>query len=272
MLTKILVPTDLSTESNSAFPHAVTLAQAFGSKLYLVHVMDPDSVNEPERLEDFPKLSKFMTLNRDAPGLPPLKRSVSCAKIYTYSENRAGTILETAKKKQVDLICMASTKSNVSLAWWSAGPVLEKIVNRALCSVLCMRGRNIRERDWQRPNFKHILLLVDMEAQTGPAFAKVVPWIQTFDSMLHVFPLQAGDTNGDTLNGVEPKIAASRAEVLSFPNPSARMRNLLDFLGNSPVDMVAMLAGVRSKFSNRLANDILVRLLRETDCPVLILR
>ena len=42
MLEKILIPTDLSTESNSVFPYAVTLAQVFNSRLYLVHVMHPD--------------------------------------------------------------------------------------------------------------------------------------------------------------------------------------------------------------------------------------
>src|SRR5207245_2215483 len=43
---RILIPTTLSPESNSVFPYAITIAQAFPDKLYLLHVMDPDSVHE----------------------------------------------------------------------------------------------------------------------------------------------------------------------------------------------------------------------------------
>ena len=50
MLEKILVPSDLSDESNFVIPYAVTLAQAFHSKLYLLHVMDPASLKGPENL------------------------------------------------------------------------------------------------------------------------------------------------------------------------------------------------------------------------------
>jgi nucleotide-binding universal stress UspA family protein len=82
MLEKILVPSDLSDASNSVMPHAVTLAQAFHSKLYLLHVMDPASLNEPESHLDFPKLSKMLTMDLGAPDLPPLKKSINVAKIY----------------------------------------------------------------------------------------------------------------------------------------------------------------------------------------------
>ena len=66
---RILVPTDLSPESNSVFPWACTIAQAFPNKLYLLNVMDPDSVNKPERLEDFPQLNKFFAKDALDPGL-----------------------------------------------------------------------------------------------------------------------------------------------------------------------------------------------------------
>lgn len=275
MFTKILVPTDFSVESNSIFPHAITLAQAFGSKVYMVHVMDPDALKEPEKLVDFPRLSKFLSIDKEDPGLPALKPSVSVARIYAYSKDRAKAIVETIKKKQPDLICMASTTGNRSLAWWSAGPVMEKVIAKAPCPVLCMRGRDIAEKDWQRPRFKHLLLLTEMENNPGEIFESMLPWAQAFDSMVHIFPLHRGDAPAAgkaALEQVGEKLPGSRAELLNFPNPKARTRNLLDFVAQSSIDMVAMAAGTRSRFSLRFANDILVRLLKATDCPVLILR
>src|SRR5882724_10301266 len=99
MLEKILVPSDLSDASNSVMPYAVTLAQAFHSKLYLLHVMDPASLKKPENLLDFPKLSKMFALEMTAPDLPPLKKAVPVAKIYIYKKNRAEAIAETARSK-----------------------------------------------------------------------------------------------------------------------------------------------------------------------------
>ena len=93
MLEKILVPSDLSDESNSVIPYAVTLAQAFQSKLYLLHVMDPASLKGPENLLDFPRLTKMFALEATAPDLPPLKKSVPVAKMYMYKKDRAEAIV-----------------------------------------------------------------------------------------------------------------------------------------------------------------------------------
>ena len=73
---RILISTDLSNESNAVFPWALTVAQAFPDKLYLLHVMDPDSVNRPERLDDFPPLNEFFAKDRAGWFSPPLKASV----------------------------------------------------------------------------------------------------------------------------------------------------------------------------------------------------
>jgi nucleotide-binding universal stress UspA family protein len=50
------------------------------------------------------------------------------------------------------------------------------------------------------------------------------------------------------------------------------MRNLLNFVEKTDIDLIVMAASTRAKFSNRLVNDILVKLLHVTDSPVLLLR
>jgi len=275
MLEKILVPSDLSDVSNSVIPYAVTLAQAFHSKLYLLHVMDPASLNKPECLLDFPKLSKMLTLDLGAPDLPPLKKSIAVAKMYLYKKNRTAAIMDSLREKKVELICLAAKKNGINLAWWSVGNIVESIIAGAPCHVLCIRGRPVKDKDWKRPRFKHMLLLTDIDPDGSDPLLKVLPWAHKLNSLLHVFPLMNGRSK--TLAKDHPlreaaRLDAPRINVLLFANPAKRMRNLLGFVEKTPIDLIVMAQSTRAKFSNRLLNDILVKVLRVTDSPVLLLR
>jgi nucleotide-binding universal stress UspA family protein len=275
MLEKILVPSDLSDESNSVIPYAVTLAQAFHSKLYLLHVMDPATLKGPENLVDFPRLTRMFALDVNGPDLPPLKKTVAVAKMYLYKKDRAEAIAESAVSKKVDLICMASKQDGVNLAWWSVGNIIESIIASTPCHVLCIRGRPIKEKDWKRPRFKHVLSLTELGSAGAETFVKVLPLVHKFNSMLHVFPLvtgRKGDLAEDNaLRGVA-EINPARTNVLLFAKPDKRLHNLLAFVKKTPIDLIVMAPRTRAKFSNRLVNDVLVKLLRVTDSPVLLLR
>ena len=275
MLEKILVPSDLSDASNSVIPYAVTLAQAFHSKLYLLHVMDPASLKEPESLVDFPKLSRMFSLELGAPDLPPLKKAVPVAKMYLYKKDCAGAIAESARSKKIDLICMAANNNGVNLAWWSVGNVIESIIASVPCHVLCVRGRPVKDKEWKRPRFKHILMLTEIGPAGAEPFVKVLPWVYKFNSMLHIFPLMTGRLRSSAEDNPLREVAqinAAQTNVLLFAQPDKRMRNLLNFVEKTPIDLIAMTASTRAKFSNRLLNDILVKLLRVTDSPILLLR
>jgi nucleotide-binding universal stress UspA family protein len=68
------------------------------------------------------------------------------------------------------------------------------------------------------------------------------------------------------------EINPAQTNVLLFAKPVKRMRNLLNFVEKTDIDLIVMAASTRAKFSNRLVNDILVKLLHVTDSPVLLLR
>lgn len=273
---KILVPSDLSDASNSVIPYAVTLAQAFHSKLYLLHVMDPASLKEPENLLDFPKLTRMLSLDVGAPDLPPLKKNVPVAKMYLYKKNRAEAIVESVRSKGVDLVCMASNINGVNLAWWSVGNIIESIIANVPCHVLCVRGRPVKSKDWKRPRFKHILSLTELGPDGAGRFVKVLPLVHKFNSMLHIFPLVTGRLkpvpDGDNPMREVAQLNGGQTNVLLFADPAKRVRNLLTFVEKTPIDLIVMSPSTREKFSNRLLNDILVKLLRVTDSPVLLLR
>jgi nucleotide-binding universal stress UspA family protein len=276
MLEKILIPTDLSAESNSIFPIGVTLAQAFNSRLYLVHVMHPDSLKEPEQLGDFPRLSKFFATDRGQPDLPPLKATVPVGKVYRYHEHPDHVILDFAKRKAVDLICMATTPNTRSkLTGWLNGGMTARILKEARCSVLCLRGHPVKEKDWVRPRFKHILLLTELGARGAAPLLKALPWAHTFNSMLHIFPLLLDDSepspDANPLREIA-KINPAQTNVLLFANPNRRTRNLMDFVKRTTVDLIIVPPRARRELSTPFFRDIVQELLNETQSPVLVLR
>jgi nucleotide-binding universal stress UspA family protein len=270
---RILVSTNLTRESNSIVPLAVTIAQAFPNKLYLLHVMPPDSVNEPERLEDFPSLTEFFRADRDTHFTPPLKASVPVAKMYLYNNSVPRVILGTAKAKNVDLICLPAIRAGSNFAWCSAGDIVETVIEKATCSVLCARGRDLKESHWQRPRLRHMLLLTELTEGRAVPLDKVMPWVHRFNSMLHIFPI--GDISRPGEQEHLRKLChteEARTNVLLFKKPRNRTENLLRFIADTPVDLIMMTPRARERFSSRLVNDVFVKLLRVTDVPVLLLR
>ena len=270
---RILVPTDLSRESNSVFPWALTIAQAFPNKLYLLNVMDPESVNKPERLEDFPILDGFFTKDREAGFSPPLAATVPSSKLYLYHDDVARVVLGVAKTNHADLICMAVIRPGTNFAWWSAGKITETIIEKAQCPVLCVRGRNLHPDQWQRPRLRHLLLLTELTPGGSAPLTKVLPWVERFNALLHVFPVGdlAKPADQDSLHKLSQHNSAS-TNILMFKDPRRRMENLQQFITDTPVDLIIMTPRVRVRFANRLFHDIFVKLLSTTDVPVLLLR
>jgi nucleotide-binding universal stress UspA family protein len=83
-----------------------------------------------------------------------------------------------------------------------------------------------------------------------------------------------GKSSSGTVNPMHEvaQLNAAQTNVLLFADPGKRVRNLLDFVKKTPIDLIVMAPATREKFSNRLLNDVLVKLLRVTDSPVLLLR
>jgi nucleotide-binding universal stress UspA family protein len=162
-----------------------------------------------------------------------------------------------------------------SLAWWSAGPDLERVLKKTPCSVLCMRGRPVGEREWKRPRFKHILLLAELTSLSSGALPKVLPLVRKFDSMLHVLPLHHGrlfHSIDELPSSTVERLNAPQTNVLLFAETSRPMRNLLHFVKQTSIDLIVMSRLARARFSTPLFNDVLVKLLQVTDIPILVLR
>jgi len=102
-----------------------------------------------------------------------------------------------------------------------------------------------------------------------------MPKIERFNSRLHIFPLTSSnlkETGEQSALRELCQLDALRTNVLLFSKPRNRIQNLLNFIGETPIDLVVMTPRTRAAFSNRLITDIFVRLLRVTASPILLLR
>jgi nucleotide-binding universal stress UspA family protein len=143
-LKRILLPTDFSKFSQSAFQYAAALAEKFGAEIYLLHVVQNLSVMIPDMITVTPAVM---------PSVEQLTASVRSALERLVKENqldstrlqlevREGTpfyeIIQFAKEKEIDLIVMG-THGHTGLAHMLLGSVTEKVVRKAPCPVLTVR-------------------------------------------------------------------------------------------------------------------------------------
>ena len=130
----ILYPTDFMASSISALPYAVSLADAYGAELMVLHVNEGDSRETP--VEAAPKTSEFLREHLTGSGT-----NVTPEKVNTIVDfgPRADLILEHATRRQVDLIVMGlhhlgSIKARI--ASHLHGSTAYEVVSKAPCPVL----------------------------------------------------------------------------------------------------------------------------------------
>ena len=168
-LKNILVPTDYSDASRKALIYAVLLAQKAGSKITLLHVIEPISVY-PEAVNplivdfhDWLVAAKQALLEEAKKTLRKLRWQEQIGPRWVLKTLiRQGTphqeITESAHELDADLIIIA-TLGRTGLAHVLLGSTTERVVRHAPCPVLVVREE---ERDF----------LPEAESQTPRVLAK----------------------------------------------------------------------------------------------------
>jgi universal stress protein A len=137
---RILVPSDFSDASRKALRYAARFAEQFGSRVTLVHVLEP--VMSPD-FTNFP-----LALDEDKVAEAARNRLLHLAKVYLTEPHieaalvRSGSpfheIAEAAREIRADLIILASHGySGIKRAL--LGSTAERVVRHAQCPVLTVR-------------------------------------------------------------------------------------------------------------------------------------
>ncbi|MFN0205295.1 MAG: universal stress protein [Planctomycetota bacterium] len=151
-LREILVPTDMSDPSTTAFPLARDIAEASGAKITLVTVVEismqlqylmppvgsllPENASLPRLMEDYIARTKAM-LETYAKTLGPQCQD----KIILEGGSPHYEILKMARSRRVDMIVL-STHGRTGFARLTTGSVAERIVREAPCPVLTVHAPN----------------------------------------------------------------------------------------------------------------------------------
>ncbi len=143
----ILVPVDFSAASLPAYEFALDLAEQYNARVHLLHVIE--NATSPD-FEKFPlvrdaqdliaKVKKELVVFAQKGGHPV---------VPVYPEVRIGTpwyeIVEAARDDRVDLIVIP-THGYTGFKHLVLGSVAERVVRRAPCPVLAVRGQPAAQR------------------------------------------------------------------------------------------------------------------------------
>ena len=142
-LKKILVPTDFSEASNSAYRYAFRFGQQFGAELHVVHVSEP--ILSPQ-LAGLPPMPTFSEEERSFAenNLRVWADSMETTGVTTKTMLRNGLaaheIVEAAKELDADLIIIA-THGYTGWKHFCIGSTAERVVRAAPCPVLVVREK-----------------------------------------------------------------------------------------------------------------------------------
>lgn len=143
-LDKILFPTDFSDSSNNALLYAVSLAEEYKAKLFLLHVIEDisnaayfDMLTAPPLDDMYGEMEKQAWEQLNA-SIPEKKREVIKWEPLVHRGMPALEIVHTAEELEVGLIVLG-THGRSGLKHMIFGSVAEKVVRMAPCPVLTVR-------------------------------------------------------------------------------------------------------------------------------------
>ena len=139
---KILVPIDFSPSSHLALEAATELAEKFGSRLYLLHIVPeypgyalPESVSQESIISD----GRQKAEEHFQVSLAGLKeKGIQTTTHVEVGSDVAGTILDAVDREHADLVVMTTHGHS---GWYPQvfGSVAEKVTRLAQCPLLLLR-------------------------------------------------------------------------------------------------------------------------------------
>jgi len=189
MFDRVIVPVDFSEGSRTAFGHGAAFAEAFGSVLELVHVVEHVGQTHPAFWSTEPRLAG--ELHRQALALAeasmqqllPHLPTTSGVQLRTrvLSGSLPGTLSEHAAETHAGLIVVAS-HGRTGLSRWLLGGVSERLLRTAPCPVLIVRGGSASDH----PRLRRVLLAVDLSEHSRHALEVAGQVARSFGAALEV--------------------------------------------------------------------------------------
>jgi nucleotide-binding universal stress UspA family protein len=267
----VLHPTDFTESSELAFAHALKIALAGKTRLYILHV-DPDAREEID-WSAFPKARRTLAnwgvlpegSSREDVGD---KLGIHLAKISALDRDPVRAILRVVDDREIDLIVLA-THGREGLPRWLHGSVAEPVARRAHTPTLFTpreaHGFVARESGALHP--RNVLVPIDHRPRPDAALGAVRGLCRTLaasEVALHL--VHVGEHDDMPVVGLD--------ETAPFQvTRSTRSGNVVDEIfaaaAESRADLIVMATAGHQGFLDALRGSTTERVLRHAPCPVL---
>lgn len=264
---KILVSTDGSTESESAFAAIMPVVRAYAPEVAVLYVFE-----DPE--------ASFMPPARVAKACGALRAT----NVNAYLELREGLpaeeILRVAREKKVDLIAI-STHGRKGVVRLIAGSVAEEVLRRTDVPLLVTRpGTAVHE-------WKQIVVALDGSARSESVLPEAVRLARKLGAGIEVLqvavPVVAGGAGEAPivlppedpmpyLNSVVRRLEADGAKARAVSLEGRPSEAVLKHLAESGASLLCMTTHGRSGLTRMLLGSVAEEILRKSPCPVLLRR
>ncbi len=265
----ILLPTDFSNESQSAFAHALRLATVLGASLELLYV---ESENYKADWSWGPKVRQTLIqwgeLPEDADDDALARLGISVRSVTAAGKEPTQAIMDEMVASHADLIVMA-THGRVGLDRWLQPSVVAPMVKRPMVPVLLLPpgGLGFVEPNSGANMLDHVLVAVDNLPDPSPALklaeeiaVAASPGALTF-SALHVGKTEFPDV-------VLPKRPDWKVEQIHAPGSAVEA--ILNLAASWPARLIAMTSEGENSLLDTLRGSHAGRVFSEARCPVLI--
>jgi nucleotide-binding universal stress UspA family protein len=295
MFDHLLVPLDGSPLAECVLPHAIAIAQAFGSRISLLRVLEECRTGESLLVDPLDwqmwKAEGDAYLGELADGIKELGIEATATLLDGQAAER---ILEYAREEDVDLI-LVSSHGWSGMSPWNVGSVVQKIVLRSHTSTLIVRAYELPGEEMAPLRYRRILVPLDGSARAEvvlsplntlarhsgaevmlahvvrlPEMPSREPLSQEDIQLIDRMVERNREQGRDYLEGVRERLDLDAATHLLSGDSAAIM--LHEFVEQNDVDLVVMGAHGRSGGDRTLYGSVTMHFIANGTSPLLIVQ
>ncbi len=293
---EILIPTDFSEPPAAAIGHAAMLAERFGARLTMLHVV---TAKEGKAAAEFPELDPARNEEEAAAeeevaerfGLQPLQR-LQVRRELRHNAHPAEEITRFAAEIQADLI-VAGTHGRSGLSHLFMGSLAEDLMRSANCPVLVARTTGPATSEEVMP-YLQILAPIDFSPDSEKALRYAIALSQLFNAQLQilhvvdmpVYPAHYAVNHALAEQFSRDFISLSHEEIkrwlAGFEQKPRRYQThvqvgrpyheIVKFAEAQDIDLIVMGTRGLSRLQEFFLGGNTARVIRHAPCPVLVVK
>jgi nucleotide-binding universal stress UspA family protein len=284
-LSKILVTTDFSAESDRALDYALSLARRYDARIYLAHVLTPDFFlyTEPALAEATYEKVRQAAEQGMADALVSGKLRGVPHEVLLEEGPFWPVLAKLIQKYEIDLVVTA-TRGRGNVKKVLIGSVAEEIFRQADCAVLTV-GPRVKGEPAREVELKNILFATDFGHGAEKAAAYAFSLAQEHGArltMLHVIQEATAFTeesvrrqrefNIENLRRLVPEGAENWCKPVFRATFGEVVEEILTMGREANADLIVMGAKTRKNLAGHVPATIAYSVVTKARCPVLTVR